>query len=135
MNKDILYTSLFKDCLSKKIEELDLTVKSRFSPNKELDDFLNPLYLSKLDEYKSKNPLLKIDFKYTFFNRKLLPSTVVEVIFSNDFNELLGENILPNGLEKLIFGSNFNKVLNENLLSILVGKPRFPLPPHPVVFL
>ena len=29
MNKDILYTSLFKDCLLKKIEELNLNVKPR----------------------------------------------------------------------------------------------------------
>ena len=26
MNKDILYTSLFKDCLTKKLKELDLMI-------------------------------------------------------------------------------------------------------------
>jgi hypothetical protein len=120
MNKDILYTSLFKDCLTKKLKELDLNVKPIFSSNKDLRVYLNALFSNKLDEYKSKNPLLKIDFTDTFFNRKLLPniipSTIVEIFFSNDFNQLLDENVLPKGLKKLIFGTDFNQVLNENVL-------------------
>ena len=117
MDKNILYTSLFKDCLSQKLKELDLNVKSIFTKN---NDYFKALYLNKLDEYKPLNPLLKIDFTNTFFNRKLsnniIPRTVVEIIFSNEFNQLLDENDLPKGLKTLIFGTDFNQVLNENVL-------------------
>ena len=115
MNKDILYTSIFKDCLSKKIEELNLNVKPRFGINKELKDFLNALYSNKLDEYIPINPLLKIDFSHSSFNRRLLPNTipktVTEIIFSNDFNEPLDENVLPHGLTYLNLGKRFNHTI------------------------
>ena len=54
-----------------------------------------------------------------------IPGLTEEIIFGDDFNQPIGENVLPNSLRYIAFGYDFNQQLGENVLPDSLKTIRF----------
>jgi hypothetical protein len=115
------------------VENIQIFKEQLYDKNRDINKLIKgfELYLNELKEidykvvninlFKNINPngtKLKDSIKKlkNVSNVNNLPNKLTHLVFSNDFNQLIGKYILPNTITHLTFGNDFNQPIVDYVL-------------------